>query len=132
MDDEVKYRDNLVQRGARFYYPAHVPDDLREHFGKREFVVSLKTSGALLAPAGFGPRVMLPHVNRFLVAHPDVKIDFQLNDSYIDLIEQGIDVAVRIGALADSSLLAHGVAAVVARSWPAEPTSRCCGQWPWS
>jgi DNA-binding transcriptional LysR family regulator len=51
--------------------------------------------------------VMLPHVNRFLVAHPDVKIDFQLNDSYIDLIEQGIDVAVRIGVLADSSLLAR-------------------------
>jgi DNA-binding transcriptional LysR family regulator len=61
------------------------------------------------APAGFGLRVMLPHVNRFLVAHPDVKIDFQLNDSYIDLIEQGIDVAVRIGALADSSLLARRV-----------------------
>jgi DNA-binding transcriptional LysR family regulator len=61
------------------------------------------------APAGFGLRVMLPYVKRFLVAHPDVRIDFQLNDSFIDLIEQGIDVAVRIGALADSSLIARRV-----------------------
>ena len=61
------------------------------------------------APAGFGLRVMLPHVNRFLADHPDVKIDFQVNDSFIDLIEQGIDVAVRIGALADSSLIARRV-----------------------
>lgn len=61
------------------------------------------------APAGFGLRVMLPHINRFLADHPGVKIDFKLDDSFIDLIEQGIDVAVRIGALSDSSLIARRV-----------------------
>ena len=61
------------------------------------------------APAGFGLRVMLPHVHRFLAAHPGVKIDFKLDDSFIDLIERGIDVADRIGALSDSSLIARRV-----------------------
>jgi DNA-binding transcriptional LysR family regulator len=61
------------------------------------------------APAGFGLRVMLPLVNRFLAEHPDVKIDFKLNDGFIDLIEEGVDVAVRIGALSDSSLVARRV-----------------------
>lgn len=61
------------------------------------------------ASVGFGLRVMLPHVNRFLATHPGLKIDFKLNDNIIDLVEQGIDVAVRIGDLPDSSLIARRV-----------------------
>lgn len=58
---------------------------------------------------GFGTRVLRPHVHAFLTAHPDVKIDFRLNDGFIDLVEQGIDVAVRIGNLADSTLVARRI-----------------------
>jgi DNA-binding transcriptional LysR family regulator len=61
------------------------------------------------ASVGFGLRVMLPHVNRFLATHPALKIDFKLNDNIVDLVEQGIDVAVRIGDLSDSSLIARRV-----------------------
>ncbi len=70
-----------------------------------------KLSGWLrvAASTGFGLRVMLPHVNRFLAAHPDLKIDLKLNDTFIDLVELGIDVAVRIGDLSDSSLIARRV-----------------------
>jgi DNA-binding transcriptional LysR family regulator len=61
------------------------------------------------ASVGFGRLKLLPLVKTFLAAHPDVKIDLRLNDGFIDLVEQGIDVAVRIGELSDSSLIARRI-----------------------
>ena len=59
---------------------------------------------------GFGLRVLLPHVRSFMKNNPDVLIDLKLDDGFVDLVEQGIDVAVRIGTLADSSLVARRIA----------------------
>lgn len=61
------------------------------------------------ASVGYGRLKLMPLVNSFLTAHPNVKIDLRLNDGFIDLIEEGIDVAVRIGELADSSLVARRI-----------------------
>jgi DNA-binding transcriptional LysR family regulator len=61
------------------------------------------------ASVGFGRLKILPVVQRFLVDHPGVKIDLKVHDGFIDLVEQGIDVAVRIGELGDSSLVARRV-----------------------
>lgn len=61
------------------------------------------------ASVGYGRRVLMPLVQSFLAAHPGVRIDLNLNDGFIDLVEQGIDVAVRVGELADSSLLARRI-----------------------
>jgi DNA-binding transcriptional LysR family regulator len=58
---------------------------------------------------GFGLRVLLPHVRSFLLANPDVTIDLKLDDGFVDLVEQGIDVAVRIGKLEDSALIARRI-----------------------
>lgn len=70
------------------------------------------------AAVGFGLRVLLPHVQSFLALHPKVKIDLKLHDNQIDLVEQGVDIAVRIGHLSDSGLVARRIgvsqAAVVA------------------
>ena len=62
------------------------------------------------ASVGYGRLKLLPLVKTFLAAHPDVKIDLRLNDGFIDLVEEGIDVAVRVGELADSSLVARRIA----------------------
>lgn len=59
---------------------------------------------------GYGLRVLHPHVRSFIQKHPDIQLDFKLDDGYVDLVEQGIDVAVRIGPLADSSLIARRIA----------------------
>lgn len=59
---------------------------------------------------GFGLRVLLPHIRSFMRNNPDVIIDLKLDDGFVDLIEQGIDVAVRIGTLGDSSLVARRIA----------------------
>jgi DNA-binding transcriptional LysR family regulator len=61
------------------------------------------------ASVGYGRLKLLPLVKRFLAAHPNVKIDLRLNDGFVDLVEEGIDLAVRIGELADSSLLARRI-----------------------
>jgi len=74
----------------------------------------------LTAPVQFGRRHMAPIVGRFLDAHEGVEIELVLNDRNIDLIEEGIDVALRIGPLADSSLLARPVGQV-RRPWVASP-----------
>ena len=58
---------------------------------------------------GYGLRVVLPHVHSFMKLHPDVLLDLKLDDGFVDLVEQGIDVAVRLGPLADSSLIARRI-----------------------
>jgi len=61
------------------------------------------------ASVGFGRLKIMPLVKTFMEAHPDVKIDLRLHDGFIDLVEQGIDVSVRIGELPDSGLIARRV-----------------------
>ncbi|MDB5410934.1 MAG: Transcriptional regulator, LysR family [Rhodospirillales bacterium] len=61
-------------------------------------------------PGAFGRRHVVPHLRDFLVAYPDIAIDATLTDETVDLIASGADLAVRIGALTDSSLVAKGLA----------------------
>ena len=61
------------------------------------------------ASVAFGRIHLMPLVQSFLAAHPCVQIDLRLDDGFIDLIEQGIDVAVRIGDQPDSSLVARRI-----------------------
>ena len=53
---------------------------------------------------------IIPRLNRFLSKHPDLQIDVRLDDRHIDLIEQGIDVALRMGTLPDSTMTARHLA----------------------
>jgi len=52
----------------------------------------------------FGRRVMVPLVLRYMGEHPQVHIDLSFDDRYVNLVEQGVDLAMRMGRLADSSL----------------------------
>ena len=52
----------------------------------------------------FGRRVITPLVLRFMREHPDMLIDLSFDDRYVNLVEQGIDIALRMGRLADSTL----------------------------
>jgi DNA-binding transcriptional LysR family regulator len=58
-------------------------------------------------PITIGKRIIIPELPRFLADHPDVELDLSLSDRHVNLVEDGIDVAVRIGSLADSSLVAR-------------------------
>ncbi|RST49249.1 LysR family transcriptional regulator [Variovorax sp. MHTC-1] len=52
----------------------------------------------------FGRRVVVPLALEYMARNPQVQVDLSFEDRYVDLIAQGIDVAVRMGKLADSSL----------------------------
>ncbi|WP_332775413.1 LysR family transcriptional regulator [Polaromonas sp.] len=52
----------------------------------------------------FGRRVIVPLALDFMAKHPQVQVDLSFEDRYTDLVAQGIDVAVRMGKLADSTL----------------------------
>ena len=63
----------------------------------------------ITAPIAFGALNVAPIVHDFLAAYPDVTVRLVLSDSVIDLVESHVDVAVRIGRLPDSSLVARRV-----------------------
>lgn len=68
---------------------------------------SAKATGHLniSAPAGFGRQHVAPLMPSFLAEHRDVTLTLNLNDRVVDLIGEGIDVAIRIAALSDSNLI---------------------------
>jgi DNA-binding transcriptional LysR family regulator len=61
---------------------------------------------AVTAPVAFGRLYVLPVVVEFLKAHPRLDVRLALDDRNVEMIDAGIDVAVRIGSLPDSSLVA--------------------------
>ncbi|HEY1412293.1 MAG TPA: LysR substrate-binding domain-containing protein, partial [Rhodopila sp.] len=62
------------------------------------------------AAVTFASLHVIPRLPTFLAAHPDLTMDVILDDRVIDLVEEGVDVALRMGTLADSSLAARKLA----------------------
>ena len=58
----------------------------------------------LSAPTGFGSVRLAPSLAAFAEAHPDVQIDLDLTDRRVSIIDEGLDLAIRIGPMRDSSL----------------------------
>jgi DNA-binding transcriptional LysR family regulator len=65
----------------------------------------LVVSGSVM----FGQRFLAPALPGFLARHPQISVDLQLADRFVNLVEEGVDAAVRIGGLVDSSLVARRV-----------------------
>jgi len=61
-------------------------------------------------PSAFGRRHVVPHLPEFMRRNPDIDLDVVVTDQTLNMIEAGIDVAIRIGALPDSSLMARRLA----------------------
>jgi DNA-binding transcriptional LysR family regulator len=76
----------------------------------RETQTTLSGSLRINAPVSFGTAHLAPLLTNFLERHPGVRIDLTLNDRVVDLVEEGYDMAVRIGVLPDSSLVARRLA----------------------
>ncbi|WP_340160727.1 LysR family transcriptional regulator [uncultured Hoeflea sp.] len=56
------------------------------------------------APSDLGRTIVTDEINRFLAQHPSISVELMLSDGYIDIVGQGFDIAVRFGAVTDSSL----------------------------
>ena len=62
------------------------------------------------APASFGRMHIVPALAGFLARYPELSVDFRFNDSIVDLVEGGFDIAIRDAALKDSNLIARKLA----------------------
>jgi DNA-binding transcriptional LysR family regulator len=62
------------------------------------------------APITFGRRILLPALARLRRRYPQLPIEVRFSDSYADLIRDGLDAAIRVGALDDSMLIARRIA----------------------
>lgn len=99
---------NLTDSGRSFYeHSARLLADLEE----AESAVAqehgeLRGTLKVALPLAFGVRHMHRPVAEFSRLHPRVEFDLDFNDRRIDLVEEGVDLAIRIGNLADSSLIA--------------------------
>ena len=105
-------RLSLTEAGQAFYERcARILADVDE---TEAAVSSLHTEPRGLlrvnAPMTFGMLHLAPAISAFLDRFPDVEIDLVLNDRFVDLIDEGFDLALRIGDLADSSLVARRLA----------------------
>lgn len=64
----------------------------------------------IAAPSTYGELFLADAIADFALAYPKVQIDLQLSDRYVSLLDEGIDVAIRIGHLEDSSFVASKIA----------------------
>ncbi|PJR16767.1 LysR family transcriptional regulator [Sinorhizobium meliloti] len=64
------------------------------------------------APTSFGRMHIAPHLTGFMKDHPDLKLHIVLTDDFTDIVAEGFDLAIRIGELSDSSLVARKLAPV--------------------
>jgi len=76
----------------------------------RDLGASLRGTLRVSAATGSGQTLLAPVVAQFLAAHPLLTLDLQLTNRYVDLIEEGYDLALRVGALADSRLVVRRLA----------------------
>ena len=61
-------------------------------------------------PSAFGHRHVVPHLPAFMARYPDIDLDLVLTGETLNMIDAGIDLAIRIGVLSDSSLMARRLA----------------------
>jgi len=113
---------NLTDAGQRYYERCClILDELSET--EADIRQQQNTPTGLLRvnmPIAAGRIKILPYMWEFLNNYPDLKIDTIFDDSYVDLVKEGVDVAIRIGELADSSLVARKIG-VIPRYMVASP-----------
>jgi DNA-binding transcriptional LysR family regulator len=97
---------SLTNEGERFYQQClQVLETLAEaeaSVGKRQQPSGLLRVNCSVA---FGQMQIVPRLSRFLDRYPQIKIDLTLADYYVDLVGEGIDLAIRIGNFTDQSLI---------------------------
>lgn len=104
---------SLTDEGMRFYEHCQqvlaALSEAESSVGKRQ-----QPSGVLRVNCAvvFGQMQIVPRLRRFLDRYPDLKIDLTLCDRFVDLVEEGLDLAIRIGNVSDRHLLSQPLGTV--------------------
>jgi DNA-binding transcriptional LysR family regulator len=103
---------SLTDAGRRYYERCKRMldefDDANREIGDHDDV--LRGTLRVAAPVTFGAMQMGPSMARYLDEHPHVTVEVLLNDRYVDLLDAGIDVAIRIGQLSQPGLTVRRLA----------------------
>jgi DNA-binding transcriptional LysR family regulator len=107
-------RLTLTETGQHFYrQTSRILDDVYEaEQSSAQAHGELRGGLKLTLPSSFGRMHLGPAISDFLHAHPQISFDLDFNDREVDLISEGFDLAVRIGTLADSSLMARRLCSI--------------------
>ncbi|WP_207460425.1 LysR family transcriptional regulator [Azospirillum sp. SYSU D00513] len=83
-----------------------------EEIEQAAFAARAEPAGTLkvTAPLPIGVHLLAPMLPRFRERYPKLAVDLRLSDRFVDLIEEGVDVAIRVGDLADSRLISRQLA----------------------
>jgi DNA-binding transcriptional LysR family regulator len=97
---------SLTESGALYYEKCKI---IVREVEEADSIARLRQSQAegmlrVSTSVAFGRRVVVPLALEFMAKHPHVQLDLSFEDRYVDLVAQGVDVAIRMGKLADSSL----------------------------
>ena len=101
-----------TEAGLNYYERARrsIEEADEAEFAARGAGRSLTGRLRIAAAVTFARIHVMPHLPEFLEQHPDLEIEVVLDDRNVDLVQEGIDVALRMGRLADSSLTAKRIA----------------------
>lgn len=98
----------LTPEGARYYADARRILDAVEE-SESSFRENVAPSGLLrvACPTALAHAFVVPHVATFLERYPELTLDLQINDRYVNLVDEGAELAIRIGHLEDSAMRAR-------------------------
>lgn len=101
----------LTEAGTRYFEAARalLADLLEAETKVRDAQGELSGPIKLAAPLSFGLAYIMASLNRFLALHPGVVVDLDLNDRRVDVAREGFDLAIRLGELESSSLVARRI-----------------------
>jgi DNA-binding transcriptional LysR family regulator len=102
-------RQSLTEIGQIFYErcKALLADAEAAESVAQELSASPRGRLRITAPVTFGACCLAPLITRYLKAHPEVRVELTLTDRFVDLIDEGYEAAIRLGSLADSTLIAR-------------------------
>ncbi|MGH1540237.1 MAG: LysR substrate-binding domain-containing protein [Arenicella sp.] len=104
---------SLTESGETYYrYCRRILNDLAE----AEKITTglhqeLRGNIRITMPVTYGEEVIIPIINDFLVEHPGIKMDIYLSNHTVDLLNDGFDLAIRLGQLKDSIFVAQKLTA---------------------
>jgi LysR family transcriptional regulator, regulator for bpeEF and oprC len=103
---------SLTDVGQNFYESCRVALGQLDQ-AESEVTESRGTARGILrvdVPISLGRRILVPALPRFIAQHPELTVHMTMSDRVVDLVQDGIDAALRVGNLSDSSLIARRVA----------------------
>src|SRR5690606_9092635 len=120
----------LTEAGQTFLQHCQRLQDAREEALRAIGDLNDEPKGLLrmTCAVAYGERYIVPLVNRFMARHPQLRVEIELSNQTLDLLHSGLDLAIRLGRLQDSRLLATRLAPRVMHLCAAPAYLECYGR----